>query len=32
MLQQAPAVKVLITSRERLNLAAEWLVDLGTER
>lgn len=29
ILQQAPAVKLLITSRERLNLAAEWLVDLA---
>ena len=29
ILQQAPAVKFLITSRERLNLAAEWLVDLA---
>ncbi len=28
LLQRAPHVKVLLTSRERLNLAAEWVVDL----
>jgi len=29
ILQQAPGVKLLITSRERLNLAAEWLFDVS---
>ena len=28
ILKQAPGVKLLITSRERLNLAAEWLFDV----
>ncbi len=28
LLQQAPAVKLLVTSRERLNLQGEWLFDL----
>jgi predicted ATPase/transcriptional regulator with XRE-family HTH domain len=28
LLQQAPEVKLLVTSRERLNLQAEWLFDL----
>ncbi len=28
LLQRAPAVKLLVTSRERLNLVAEWLFDL----
>ena len=29
ILQQAPAVKFLVTSRARLNLSAEWLLDLA---
>lgn len=29
ILKQAPGVKLLITSRERLNLAAEWLYDVS---
>ncbi|MEM7114409.1 MAG: BTAD domain-containing putative transcriptional regulator [Chloroflexota bacterium] len=29
LLQQAPSVKLLLTSRERLNLQAEWLFKLG---
>lgn len=29
ILKQAPGVKLLITSRERLNLAAEWLHDVA---
>jgi DNA-binding SARP family transcriptional activator/predicted ATPase len=29
ILNHAPGVKLLVTSRERLNLAAEWLVDLA---
>ena len=29
ILKQAPGVKLLITSRERLNLAAEWLFDVS---
>jgi predicted ATPase len=28
MLEQAPGVKLLVTSRERLNLRAEWVFDL----
>lgn len=28
MLQQAPGVKLLVTSRERLNLSPEWLVEV----
>lgn len=29
MLTQAPRVKLLATSRERLNLRAEWVIDIG---
>lgn len=29
LLQTAPGVKVLVTSRERLNLSAEWLMTVG---
>lgn len=29
LLEQAPHVKIVATSRERLNLRAEWLFDLG---
>src|SRR5262249_21596022 len=29
LLQAAPAVKILVTSRERLNIHGEWLVELA---